>query len=96
MDVARIISNKIRLIVESDEKLGTKSNCPLAFPRLIMVLCQKNHMIIPNKIHETISGVVNDRYILRCCKEISPISSDDEQENNVSPSGTQVGFKDWV
>lgn len=49
IDVARIIANEIKAIVESGTKLGGKSNCPLSFPGLIMGLCKKAKTHIPNK-----------------------------------------------
>lgn len=40
VDTTQIVSNEIKMIVESGRQLGNKSTCPLAFPRLTMGLCR--------------------------------------------------------
>lgn len=48
IDVAWIISNELKAIAKSSTKPESKSNCPLAFPKLIIGLCKKAKLHIPN------------------------------------------------
>lgn len=63
VDVDRIILNEIKMIVESGHRLGSKIPCNLAFPGL----CSIARISMPPVVHETINGVVDDRYIERYC-----------------------------
>lgn len=67
VDVARIISNEIKMTDESGHRLGNRTPCTLAFPGLIMGLCMGARMVIPSQVHDTINSVVDDRYIERLC-----------------------------
>ncbi|KAI5426448.1 hypothetical protein KIW84_032031 [Lathyrus oleraceus] len=78
VDVAQIILNEIRTIVENGSKLGEKSNFPLALLGLIMGLCQRARMCIPSQAHEIIIGVMDDRYISRYCRQKPAITLDEE------------------
>lgn len=48
--VARIIANEIKAIAENGIKLLRKPNRPLAFPGLIIKLCKKPKIHIPNQV----------------------------------------------
>ncbi|KAI5396796.1 hypothetical protein KIW84_062862 [Lathyrus oleraceus] len=61
VDVARIISNDLKMIASSSHHLGNITPSILAFPGLIMGLCQKARVSLPFVFHETIDGEVNDR-----------------------------------
>lgn len=63
MDVARVISNEIRMIASSGHRLGIRTPTTLAFPRLIMRLCRRVGVAISSVVHGIIEGVVNDCYI---------------------------------
>ncbi|KAI5435127.1 hypothetical protein KIW84_021813 [Lathyrus oleraceus] len=67
VDVARVISNEIRMIASSGHRLGTRTPTTLDFPGLIMGLYMHVGVVIISVVHGTIEGVVNDRYILRHC-----------------------------
>lgn len=67
MDVARIISNKIKMIAENSHQLGRKIIYTLAFSGLIMGLCIIAHILMPLVVHETIDGVIDDKYIEMYC-----------------------------
>lgn len=93
MDVARIISNEINMIAESGDKLGNKTPCTLAFIGLITRLCMRAHMVLPIVVHETIDGVVDDRYIERFCTP-KRTSSRRGQTNTSNPSDQYQSFDD--
>ncbi|KAI5426805.1 hypothetical protein KIW84_032294 [Lathyrus oleraceus] len=61
VDVARIIDNDIKMIASSGHHLGNITPSTLAFPGMIMGLCQKARVSLPFVVHETIDGEVNDR-----------------------------------
>ncbi|KAI5441515.1 hypothetical protein KIW84_010841 [Lathyrus oleraceus] len=61
VDVARIILNEIKMITESDHRMGSKIPCTLAFPGLCIIA----RISMPPVVHETIDGVVDDKYIER-------------------------------
>ncbi|KAI5431542.1 hypothetical protein KIW84_035650 [Lathyrus oleraceus] len=48
-DVAQIIANEIKVISENGTKLGSKPNCALPFPGLIIELSKKAKILIPNQ-----------------------------------------------
>lgn len=68
------------MIVESGHRLGTIVPCTLAFLSLIMGLCSRARIIMPLVVHETINGVVDDRYIERYC-----ITKENQDLNNPPP-----------
>ncbi|KAI5426646.1 hypothetical protein KIW84_032175 [Lathyrus oleraceus] len=65
--VERIIANEMKMIASSGHHLGNRTPSALAFPGLIIGLCQKARVSLPYMVHETIDGEVNDRYIERHC-----------------------------
>ncbi|KAL5070809.1 hypothetical protein RYX36_021696, partial [Vicia faba] len=67
IDVAQVISNEIRKIAISDHSLGSKAPLTLAFSALIMGLCRKAGVDIPNVATKRISSIVNEDYVLRDC-----------------------------
>lgn len=93
VDIARIISNEIKAIVESGTKPGSKPNYLLAFPRLITGLCKKAKVHIPNQVHEEIRGVVVERYTSRYCN-LKPVEYHEEGEG-VAP-GSRLCFEEWM
>ncbi|KAI5388854.1 hypothetical protein KIW84_074493 [Lathyrus oleraceus] len=89
IDEDRIFANKISAIAESGTKLGGKSSYPLASPGLIVVLCKKAKMHIPNQVHEVFTGVVDERYISSYCNA-KPVHN---LEENVANPGSGLGLE---
>lgn len=63
VDMERIISNEMKMISLRGRPLNNKTPSTLAFPSLIMRLCQKARVSPSSEAHETIDGEVNDRHI---------------------------------
>lgn len=55
VDVAQIIANELKMVVESGRQPGAKPSFPMIFPGLIMGLCITTYMVLPPHIHETIA-----------------------------------------
>ncbi|KAL5072997.1 hypothetical protein RYX36_011981 [Vicia faba] len=51
----------------SGRSLGSKAPTTLGFPALIMGLCRKESVDIPNVATKRISSIMNDDYMLRHC-----------------------------
>jgi hypothetical protein len=68
IDVARVIALEMKSVVESGLKSGARVNCPLAFPCLIMALCQHAKVKLPSRSQVRIPPAINDRYVAKFCK----------------------------
>ncbi|XP_050880833.1 uncharacterized protein LOC127084430 [Lathyrus oleraceus] len=68
IDVARIIALELKSVIESGLKSGARVNCPLAFPCLIMALCQHSRVKLPSRSQVRIPPAINDRYVAKYCK----------------------------
>ncbi|KAL5099562.1 hypothetical protein RYX36_003889 [Vicia faba] len=64
IDVAQVISNEIQNISISGHSHGNKAPMTPGFPALIMGLCRKEGVDIPNMDTKMISSIVNDDYML--------------------------------
>lgn len=61
-----------------------------------MGLCKKAKILIPNQVHEVISGVVDERYISRYCNpKLDESHEDNQEDDNIAP-GSRIGFEEWV
>ncbi|KAL5067888.1 hypothetical protein RYX36_018775 [Vicia faba] len=67
IDVAQVISNEIRRIAISGHSHGNKAPMTLGFPTLIMGMCRKASVEIPNVDTKIISSIVNEDYVLHHC-----------------------------
>ncbi|KAL5057169.1 hypothetical protein RYX36_028773, partial [Vicia faba] len=77
IDVAQMISNEIQKISISGHSHGNKTPMTLCFLTLVMGLCRKVGVNIPNVATKRINSIVNEDYILRHCVpkssgEVSP------------------------
>jgi hypothetical protein len=68
IDVARIIANELKTVIESGLKSGARVNCPLAFPCLIMSLCIKARVRLPSRGQVRIPAPIDDRYVAKYCR----------------------------
>ncbi|KAI5420490.1 hypothetical protein KIW84_044330 [Lathyrus oleraceus] len=68
IDVARIIANELKSVIESGLKSGARVNCPLAFPCLIMSLCIQARVRLPSRGQVRIPSPINDRYVSKYCR----------------------------
>ena len=68
IDVARIIANELKTVVESGLKSGARVNCPLAFPCLIMSLCVQARVRLPSRGQVRIPSPIDDRYVAKYCR----------------------------
>ncbi|KAI5425498.1 hypothetical protein KIW84_031341 [Lathyrus oleraceus] len=71
IDVARIIANELKTVIESGLKSGARVNCPLAFPCLIMSLCIKARVRLPSRGQVRIPAPIDDRvdpYLRAACE----------------------------
>lgn len=65
--VAQIISHEIREVASSGKKLGTKPAAQLTFPGLIMGLCRRACVEIPDVVYMNITSVMDESYVVRYC-----------------------------
>ncbi|KAL5058273.1 hypothetical protein RYX36_029877 [Vicia faba] len=88
IDVARVISNKIRRIAISGHSHGNKVPMTLGFPALITGLCRKVGVDIPNMATKRISSIVNEDYVLRYC--VSKLAGEEAPQTQVHapPTGS--------
>ncbi|KAI5432390.1 hypothetical protein KIW84_036221 [Lathyrus oleraceus] len=68
IDVARIIANELKSVIESGLKSGARVNCPLAFPCLIMSLCIQARVRLPSRGQVRIPPPIDDRYVAKYCR----------------------------
>ncbi|KAI5394483.1 hypothetical protein KIW84_061227 [Lathyrus oleraceus] len=68
IDVARIIANELKSVIESGLKSGARVNCPLAFPCLIMSLCIQARVRLPSRGQVRIPSPIDDRYVAKYCR----------------------------
>lgn len=52
-------------------------------------------MVISLLVHETIEGVIDDRYILSYCKQKNDIILDRDQTNTSAPQGSKTIYNTW-
>ncbi|MCI36983.1 hypothetical protein A2U01_0058207 [Trifolium medium] len=71
IDIARIISNEMKVIASSGVTDFSRPKCPLAYPALIMGLIKKARIPIPPLVHEHL-GIIDDRHVVRHCKAKKP------------------------
>ncbi|KAI5415720.1 uncharacterized protein LOC127073273 [Lathyrus oleraceus] len=90
VDVARIIPNEIKIIDESGHRLGSRTPCTLAFPEFITGLCMRARRVIPSQVQDTVSGVMDDRYIERFC-----LAKNIGQGSTSTSPVQKLGFEDW-
>ncbi|KAL5065993.1 hypothetical protein RYX36_027730 [Vicia faba] len=67
IDFSRLISNELKRITLSNTQLGERITCQLTYPGLIMGLCKKAKVKIPDDGHNTIEWVINDNFIDHFC-----------------------------
>lgn len=67
VDVASIIAGEMRKMAISGTKFGGKAGV-LAYPGLIMGLCRRANVAIPDEVHFSITSVINDAYLNRFCQ----------------------------
>ncbi|KAL5059635.1 hypothetical protein RYX36_031239 [Vicia faba] len=67
LDVARLISNKLKKVSLSGTSMGDQTPCQLTFPGSIMGLCKRARVSIPSVGHQVIEGIIDDNYIDRFC-----------------------------
>lgn len=48
VDIARVIANEIKMVVENGIQPRVKPNCPLVFPGFIMGLCRDTQIVLPS------------------------------------------------
>ncbi|KAI5398749.1 hypothetical protein KIW84_064213 [Lathyrus oleraceus] len=68
IDVARIIANELKSVIESGLKSGARVNCPLAFPCLIMSLCIQARVRLPSRGQVRIPSPIDDHYVAKYCR----------------------------
>ncbi|KAI5422074.1 hypothetical protein KIW84_045503 [Lathyrus oleraceus] len=68
IDVARIIANELKSVIESGLKSGARVNCPLAFLCLIMSLCIQARVRLPSRGQVRIPPPIDDRYVAKYCR----------------------------
>ncbi|KAL5072638.1 hypothetical protein RYX36_011622, partial [Vicia faba] len=68
IDVAQVISNKIRKITINGHTHGNKTAMTLGFPGLITELCRQARHHIPDVATKVISSVMHEDYIVRHCE----------------------------
>ncbi|KAI5396388.1 hypothetical protein KIW84_062553 [Lathyrus oleraceus] len=68
IDVARIIANELKSVIESGLKSGARVNRPLAFPCLIMSLCIQARVRLPSRGQVRIPSPIDDRYVAKYCR----------------------------
>ncbi|CAI8594304.1 unnamed protein product [Vicia faba] len=92
IDVAQIIANEMRNVVESGKEFGagTKTICPLVFPGLMMGLLIASRVQIPNMVHFKIKTKVNDMYVDKYCLE----KKRREGQSGQTSSET-LNYNDW-
>ncbi|KAL5076562.1 hypothetical protein RYX36_015546 [Vicia faba] len=74
INMAQMISNEIQRIFISGHSHGNKAPMTLGFPALIIGLCRKAGVDIPNVDTKRISSIVNKDYVLRHC--VSKLASE--------------------
>jgi hypothetical protein len=67
VDVASIIAGEMRKVATSGTKFGGKTGV-LTYPGLIMGLCRRANVPIPDEVHFSITSVINDAYLNRFCQ----------------------------
>ncbi|KEH25675.1 hypothetical protein MtrunA17_Chr6g0462331 [Medicago truncatula] len=102
VDIARVISQEMKIVAESGIKPPAKHNCPLTFPGLIIGLCHKARIVIPAQVHETIKHPITDTYIGRYCtgsraraRAEAPQTQSTPQEAQPAPTPQQFLFSEW-
>ncbi|KAI5401703.1 hypothetical protein KIW84_066245 [Lathyrus oleraceus] len=64
VDVASIIAHEMRKVATSGTKFGGKTDV-LMYPGLIMGLCRRANVPIPDEVHLSIASVINDAFLNR-------------------------------
>src|SRR4051812_3866601 len=67
IDIAQIISEEMREVASSGHSLGSRLAGQLPYPALIMGLCRRARVEIPDEVHMTITSKVDDSYVARFC-----------------------------